>query len=185
MISWITGKMWELLACGAGIALAALSIYVAILTHERDAALRERAELAAEYAQFQLKSAEVISQRLLQNAKDAKALEDATLTAMDNYRKGKIDAQKSYAAANARIEQLRIPTQDHTSTDSGTLPDYGSPTEGTTVSCEQRLRNAAEQFNEVVRSVEEVSSALKAAKEEALTLKALVGYEKARDWPKP
>ena len=183
MISWITGKMWQAIASTALIALAGLGIWAAILSHERDVALREKSEIAADFAQFQLKSAEVISERLLQNAKDQRALEDATRTAMDNYQKGKIDAQKSYATANARIKQLRIPTE--AGSDSRALPDYSAPTEGTTVSCESRLRNAAEQFNAVVGAVAEVSNALKAAQEEALTLKALVGYEKARDWPKP
>jgi len=185
MLSWVTGKMWELATLGAVCALAALGVYVAILTHERDAALRERAEIAADYAQFQSKSAEVITERLLQNAKDARALEDATLTAMDNYRKGKADAKSSYAAIDARIAKLRIAPEDHPGANSGSVPDAPAPAEGTTESCEQRLRNASEQFNDVARSVAEVSAALRSAREEALTFKALVDYEKARDWPKP
>ena len=185
MLSWVTGKMWEITTFTAGFALAALAIYTAILTHERDTALREKAEIAADYAQFQQKSAEVITERLLQNAKDQRALEDATLTAMDNYRKGKADAKASFAAVDKRISELRIPTQDSPSSNSGTVPDAPAATAGTSESCEQRLRNAAEQFNAVARSVEEVSTALRAAREEALAFKALVDYEKARDWPKP
>jgi hypothetical protein len=177
--------MWELATLAAVCALAGLGIYTAILTHERDTAYREKAETVADFAQFQQRSAEVISQRLIQNAKDARALEDATLTAMANYQKGKNDAKASYAAIDARIAKLRISTQDNPGSNGGAMPDAQPAAEGVSESCEQRLRNASAQFDEVARSVAEVSTALKAAKEEALTFKALVDYEKARDWPKP
>jgi hypothetical protein len=168
---------------GALIALlviAWLGIECALLKHEITEAENQTLKCKLDFETFQKKSGDVLQEKIKQNAIDADQIQVLAKKSLEAYEKGQADAKRNFAALAKRDSGLRFAAADSgkASPDSGGVPkDAGTPAPVSST-CDDKLRDAREQFNVVVGAVEEVTRALEVAQDQANRLQQMIEFER-------
>jgi hypothetical protein len=159
--------------------IAWLGIECALLKHEITEAQNETLKCKLDFETFQKKSADVISERLKQNARDAEIIQNLAKESLANYEKGQADAKRNFAALAKRDSGLRFaPDSGKASPDSSGVPKDAGTSAPVNNACDDKLRDAREQFNAVVGAVEEVNRALEIAQDQANRLQQMIEFER-------
>lgn len=179
MISWFTGKI----AVGGLIASAFLVAFLGIkcifLTHQLAEAQNEALSTRLSFETFKREQTVLLADRIKQNALDAESIQALAKNNLESYEKGKADATRNFAAIAKRNAGLRIKAPDNPSPDSSGVPKDAGTSAAIDTTCNDKLRDARERFNDLVGGVEKVSGALSICQEQAIRLQQMIEFEKS------